>query len=295
MDDLSAPIEEVSDGELIKNRSSQDILASLGFDSFDSVWNFQGGTVIKDILTRTVTRIDIQEGAETRTLFLKRHKGEFIGFQRVREAFWRGRAPAQGRREFENICEFRKRHIPAVEPVAAGRKVYRSFWADSFLITKDFSPYISLEYLFEKQPEFLKGPDGEARRKILLDEVARLARMMHQAGLNHRDFNATHILLHTDDASPTPKLALFDLQRVDRRTIFRHRWGPRTIARLNYTLPDELFDVESRLNLYLAYKNHDRLHLWDRLEWSWILKKTERIRRHTEKILERRKANAHAL
>jgi hypothetical protein len=58
----------------------------------------------------------------------------------------------------------------------------------------------------------------------------------------------------------------------------------KSLARLNYTLPDELFDTEDRIHLFLSYKNKSRLQMWDRLQWFWIKKKTARIKRHTEKM-----------
>ena len=61
------------------------------------------------------------------------------------------------------------------------------------------------------------------------------------------------------------------------------RWKIKSLARLNYTLPNELFTPEDRINLLRFYKKKKRMNFLDRLEWFWILKKTDRIRRHTEK------------
>jgi Lipopolysaccharide kinase (Kdo/WaaP) family. len=127
--------------------------------------------------------------------------------------------------------------------------------------------------LLRDRPQFLTGKDGVARKKILLKKVALLARRMHQEGFNHRDFNATHILLHYGNGSDIPKIALFDLQRVDRRRFLKFRWMIKSLSELNYTLPDGLFEAEDRIYLFQAYKGKNRLRCWDRLQWFWITRK----------------------
>jgi len=132
------------------------------------------------------------------------------------------------------------------------------------------------------------GPEGEAKKRLMINEISILARRMHQNGFNHRDFNATHILLHYDIGADVPKIALFDLQRVERRKFFKFRWKIKSLARLNYTLPDDIFSAKDRLYIFLSYKGKDRLSPGDRLQWFWIKRKTAKIKRHTDKMLARR-------
>jgi heptose I phosphotransferase len=243
---------------------------------------------IKQIKARSVIRIEARNHNEKRYFYLKRHNSEFVVFRRLLALLLPKWIVSQGRREFENIYDFRKHNLATVVPVAAGEKFVRLFWAESFLITEDFSPSISMEDLLRDQPEFLMGIEGAPRKRILLNDIALFARRMHQEGFNHRDFNATHILLQYDNGSDVPKIALFDLQRVDRRKFLRFRWMIKSLARLNYTLPDEIFDAEDRVYLFLSYKGNNKLHVWDRLQWFWIKRKTTRIKRHTEKMMARR-------
>jgi len=142
-----------------------------------------------------------------------------------------------------------------------------------------------LEELLEYRPHFFMDPAGETKKKILINEMAVLARRMHQNGFNHRDFNATHILLHYDNGSDVPKIALFDLQRINRNRFSKFRWKIKSLARLNYTLPDDIFSAEDKLNIFLSYKGKKRLNPKDSLEWLWIKRKTAKIKRHTEKKL----------
>jgi len=273
---------------LTLNNEYQELMERAPFHSFESIWNFSNGETIKQIKARSVIRLEIRHHDIKRTFYIKLHNSEFIGLSRLFSRLFPRRSLSQGRLEFENICAFRKNSLPTVVPVAAGEKFSRFFWARSFLITEDFSPFISLEALLENQPQFLSGPKSENRKRILLREIAVLARKMHQNGFNHRDFNATHILLNYDNGSDIPQIALFDFQRVEKRMYFRFRWKIKSIARLNFTLPDDIFNKKDRIFILLSYKDKKSFNFLDRMQWFWIEMKTAKIKRHTEKIIDRK-------
>jgi hypothetical protein len=158
-------------------------------------------------------------------------------------------------------------------------------WVESFFVTEDFTPFVLLEDLIRDRPGLFEGPGSERVKNELLAEIARLAKRMHTCGFHHLDFNATHILIHCP-ASVCEKLQIgfFDLQRVSRNRCFRWRWMIKGLARLNQTLPPHMFSEADRLHLFLSYKNRTRLGLWGRVQWLWLKRKTERIRKHTRKI-----------
>jgi hypothetical protein len=289
MQQFTGAIDCIESDHLIVNMAYQEFLARICFNSFESVYNYSKGDAIKRIRAKTVLRLEFNDKGAKRIFYLKRHGKEFIGFTGLLQRFFTRSGRSQGRLEFENICDFRKNNFPTVVPVAAGEKFCRILWVKSFLITEDFSPYISLEELLEHQPQFFTSPEGVQRKRILLDELSRLARNMHQRGLNHLDFNATHILVHYENGSLPPKLALFDFQRVSKRKFVRFRWKIKSLARLNYSLPVEIFTEEDRLYLFMSYLKKNKLANTDRLQWLWFNRKTARIKHHTDKILARRK------
>jgi heptose I phosphotransferase len=288
MKDFSSTVNRIETKHLVVNQDYQKLLQDIKFDSFESIWQHRNGETIKNIKKRSVTRIEINQHNQNKIIYLKRHHIEFVGLSRLLSRFFSKYGLSQGRLEFENICDFRNNNLPTVIPVAAGEKFFRFFWAESFLITEDFSPYIALEELLEYRPHFFTGPAGETKKKILINEMAVLARRMHQNGFNHRDFNATHIILNYDNETDVPKIALFDLQRIDRNKFFKFRWKIKSLARLNYTLPDDIFSAEDKLNIFLSYKGKKRLNPKDSLEWLWIKRKTAKIKRHHEKTLAKR-------
>ncbi|UCH23873.1 MAG: hypothetical protein JSU83_12015 [Deltaproteobacteria bacterium] len=287
---LTSPIDFIETNHLIINKKYSTLMEQIGFDSFDSIYDHSSGDVIKKIKDKAVMRLEFQHENIKHAFYLKRHDVKFAALARLLSPFASRLRFSQGRLEFENICSFRNCKFPTVVPVAAGEKFVRIFWAKSFLITEDFSPFVSLEELLVKQPQLFMGPDGQNRKEILLNSIARLAREMHRQGFNHLDFNATHILLHYDNESSVPKIALFDFQRVDKRKFFRFRWKIKSLARLNYSLPHEIFSEKDRMDLFLFYLNKKRLRSFDRLQWLWVKRKTARIKHHTDKILAKREA-----
>ena len=285
MKDFFSSINCLENKHIILNGIYLDILKKIQFNSFEFVWEFLDGETIKKIKARSVIRFGIQTDSGKRVFYLKRHNTKFVGTQRFFSLFFPKLVLSEGKREFKNICDFRKGGLGTVLPVAAGERLVNFFWVQSFLITEDFSPFISLEYMLRDNSEFFMEKDGYEKKRILINKIGMLARKMHEKGFNHRDFNATHILLNYKDESDVPDIALFDLQRVDRSHFFRFRWIVKSLAELNYTLSDSLFDEEDRICLLLSYKGKKKLNAWNRLQWFWIKRKTARIKRHTEKML----------
>ena len=289
MKDFSSQIECIKKDHLIFNKDYLEVLDDMHFDSFESVWKYQDGKTIKKIKARSVIRFEMQSGSGRKYFYLKHHNTKFVGIKRILALFFPKLISSEGKREFENICDFRKGGLGTVLPVAAGERFVKLFWLQSFLITEDFSPFISLEYMLRDNPEFFMGENDSSRKRNLINRIGIFAGRMHEKGFNHRDFNATHILLYYKDKSDAPDLALFDLQRVDRNSVSRFRWVIKSLSELNFTLPESIFNEKDRISLLLSYKGKKKLNAWDRLQWLWIKKKTARIKRHTEKMMARRK------
>lgn len=281
MNKLAGSIIRRKENSLLLNQAFRDLLKSNGLLDFETIYRFEGGQSVKKISSRSIVRIKL-DAPEKHTLYLKRHVSERI------KPFISSGTPSQGRLEFENICDFRENSIPTVTPVACGEHRIHSNQVESFVLTEDFHPWISLEELIRERPGFFKGRQGTVHKKVLLDKLGQLAKKMHRSGFNHRDFNATHILLRYTDAGQLHEPALFDLQRVDRKRMFRLRWIIKALAELNYSLPEDLFTPEDRRRLFQAYHGKSTLSIWNQFQCLWIQKKTARISRHTDHMMAKR-------
>jgi len=289
MKDFSSQIECIKKDHLIFNKDYLEVLDNMRFDSFESVWKYQDGETIKKIKARSVIRFEMQSDSGRKYFYLKHHNTKFVGIKRILALFFPKLIPSEGKREFENICNFRRGGLGTVSPVAAGERFVKLFWLQSFLITEDFSPFISLEYMLRDNPEFFMDENDSSRKRNLINRLGIFARRMHEKGFNHRDFNATHILLYYKDKSDAPDIALFDLQRVNRNSASRFRWVIKSLSELNFTLPESIFNKKDRISLLLSYKGKKKFNAWDWLQWLWIKKKTAKIKRHTEKMMAKRK------
>lgn len=273
---------------MVVNRDFLPALKAAGMADFESVFYYQGGTVVKRIKARNVTRIAIGDPSQTRDLYLKRHLGARATLGELLAAWILGRSLSPGMVEFENICAFRKHGLATVTPVAAGQRRIGTWRYESFLITESVSPFTSLEAIIRHEPARFEGPKGQAFKRSLLSAIGDLARRMHTSGFNNRDFNATHVLIGPDSVNEAVGLALYDLQRVDRKKWMHFRWMIKTMAELIYSMPAPLFSDQDHRRLYAAYTGRSGQGCRDRFFRWWINKKVERIARHTENIRRRR-------
>ncbi|MBN1545591.1 MAG: hypothetical protein JW902_02925 [Syntrophaceae bacterium] len=278
---------------MVVNRDYVFILESCGLLDFDRLYHYQGGIAVKQIRDRSVLRLDVHDGTKNKVFYLKRHSAVRCGFQELITNRMTGHSPSPGMSEFENICDFRTRRIPTVTPVAAGERRVGFARYESFLLTESYDPYISLEEIIYHHPEMLQGADGRLHKEKLIESIAKLARQMHDAGFNHRDFNATHVLVGPEGNDGNLPLALFDLQRMDRKKWLRWKWFIKIMAELSYTMPEPLFNDQDRLLLYQSYKGSFTLQMLDRALLKLIKMKMKKISRHTDKIRVRRNKENH--
>lgn len=277
--------------DMVVNADFNSLLAENGLLDYERLLRREGGTVVKKIGERSVVRFDLNQDGRTRRFFLKRHRavrpdlGAWIG----RGCSARGLSP--GMAEFQNICDFRKGGLPTVTLVAAGERRTGPFRFESFLLTEDFAPYVSLESLIREHPERFSGPEGTLWKHRLLAAIGRLAAAMHAQGFNHRDFNATHILIGPGDETGAVSLSLFDFQRVDRRAWLRMKWRVKLLAELFFTLPEPLFDREDRRLLYRTFRGTGRIRPVDTLTLALVERKIARIARHMRKVNARKQAD----
>lgn len=259
------------------------LLADHQLTDFDALWHISQGKLVKRIAARSVTRLCLTSDSAAKTLYLKRHFQENPGIRGWLRRILKKQGVSQGWLELENLRLFKAKGLPTITPVAAGERITGLLQAESFLVTEDFAPYVALEDMLQEQPTFFQGSEGKARKAILLQKIAALAKTMHSRGLNHRDFNSTHILVHYPEDTNTPELALFDLQRIEKHPLLRLRWKIKSLARLNYSLPRDVFTPQDRLQLFLYYQQRNHLCWRDFWQWHWLEKKTARIKKHTEK------------
>ncbi len=230
---------------------------------------------------RTVYRIEKEECA----YFLKRHAGTPI--TTAIGLLLRYRRPmSNARLEWEAIELMEMIGIRTVPAVAAGEKLTWRFWEEnSFLLTAKLPDGESLEAILGRGERL-----GYRSREELAQRIGGLARRLHKAGYAHRDFYLGHIYA-VGGLAGKYTLHLLDLQRVMRGARLYNHWSLKDMTALYFsstgitaiTNSDRMRVVKSYLGIGILTPKAKRfIHK--------ILKKSERVERHTKKLLARRRA-----
>ncbi len=204
-------------------------LAALGDGAsfFESLARMEG-EVYREVARRRTFRFE--HGGEA--YFAKLHFG--VGWREIFKNLLSLRLPVvSAESERKAIARLRAAGVPTMEVVGFFERGSNPATRQSVIVTRELKDSISLETLFLQQTV-----PAQVRRR-LVEEVARLTRMMHQAGVNHRDLYICHF--HVDQSSlyePTPRLHVIDLHRAQVRPRTPQRWLVKDIAGLLFSSAD---------------------------------------------------------
>ena len=125
-------------------------------------------------------------------------------------------------------------------------------------------------------------PGGAARRdpdlQRIVVQVAQIARLLHGAGYNHRDFYCCHFLIK--ELSPGAfDIRLIDLQRAERRRWFRRRWIVKDLAQLAYSAPRDRIGCKHQIALMHHYLGVRKLRPRDKRLIRAVLGKVRNMQR----------------
>ena len=186
------------------------------------------GEVFRKIDDRRTIKVRIGTAA----YFAKIHQG--VGWVEILKNLMQGRLPVLGaRNEWLALCALRNAGVRSMTPVLFCERGLNPATRQSAILTESLESKITLED-FETTESDLK--------RNLIAEVATMARKMHQAGINHRDFYLCHFLLDLplvedrDDAPGAPPvLHLIDLHRAQIRQNVPRRWIVKDLGSLLFS------------------------------------------------------------
>lgn len=206
-----------------------------------SIWNeqpdaftaarLQEGAVCR----RREGRRTLRFAYDGRGYFLKYHQG--VGWPEIAKNLVQLKKPVLG-------AEAEYRAIRAVDAAGLDTLTVAGFGSrgadpasrESFLVTDDLADCFSLEELGEQW--LVSGGDLRLKRE-LIRRVARIVRVMHDAGVNHRDLYLGHFLMPRTAiaraASDAP-LYLIDLHRSQVRRRVPRRWLVKDLGGLYFSV-----------------------------------------------------------
>ena len=265
--------EDWDSGRLRVNRQFVSVLRANGLTSFQSLMEFQGGSIAKNVRPdRVTTRFVLTDqcGRE-QAFYIKRHDPP--SWKEYVKPLLRLTWPIIGaRNEWNAIIRFHQAGIRTMTPVAFGQHA-----AHSFVVTQAIE---GCRKLSDWAGEHLSAPPRSFNRQTreLIDSVADVTRWMHNVGLHHQDFYLCHLLV--PETNGRRDVIVIDLGRARFQRRLSRRWIVKDLAQLNYSAPR--CSRSERCRFLRSYLGR-RFRVKDRRLIRKILRKSQRIARHSEK------------
>jgi heptose I phosphotransferase len=216
--------------QLTLNAEIKNALPKTNVSPFDYLMQIEG-TVYRELENRRTQRIVINDQG----YFIKQHFG--VGWREIFKNLFQGRLPIiSAENEVRAIQRLHQLDIPTQEIAGFGYRGLNPAHKQSFLITKELINFITLEDLTKP---WKNSPPAFSFKFLLIQEVARHARNLHRAGINHRDFYICHFLLDLlEYRKQSIKLYLIDLHRAQIRQRTPTRWLIKDLAGLYFSSKD---------------------------------------------------------
>lgn len=199
-----------------------------GQDPFEAVTKLEGD-VFRALESRRTLRFTFAD----RSWFIKIHRGTTL--KEVLKNLTALRLPVLGAdREWIAIHRLKSLGVDTMTGAGFGQRGINPLERESFIITEDLSPTISLE---DYCANWLDVPPSLKEKRRIIQRIAEMVRKMHGGGINHRDCYICHFLLHlpyhpTDDEM---KISVIDLHRAQVRRKVPLRWRNKDLIGLYFS------------------------------------------------------------
>lgn len=214
------------------------------------------GQVTREVSDRQTLRFELNGCGYYR----KWHAG--VGWKEILKNILQLRAPVLGaKNEWNALNKLHALAIPSLTPVAYGRRGVNPAQQKSFIITRELENLVQVDHFFSQNKV---AP--QLKWKILI-KVAQIARELHAAGINHRDFYLCHFVLHKDSLANNhpeslsdlagPEIYLIDLHRAQMRAKVPERWLIKDLSGLLFSAMDLGFTQRDYWRFVRVYFNQE--------------------------------------
>lgn len=207
--------------------------------------------------------------------FIKQHTG--VGWREIFKNLFQGRLPIlSAENEWRAIQKLETLGVGVPKVVGYGKRGVNPAKLESFILMEELAPTISLEELC--QPWEQSPPTFNEKRQ-LIGAVARIARLLHENGMNHRDFYLCHFL--RDQAG---LLFLIDLHRAQIRGTTPERWIIKDLAGLYFSCKNIGLTQRDIYRFMIGYRNkawHELINT-EAAFWQRVKTRGNTYRDHTK-------------
>jgi tRNA A-37 threonylcarbamoyl transferase component Bud32 len=234
------------------------------------------GPIVSGHPDRHVARVELKSGGTTVAAYLKReHRHAWR--DRLASAWAGSGFVSKSRREARTLDALRRAGIGCPEWIAVGEDDH----GRSFLLIRALTDARDLRLLLRESPASGRAQQGPRHQRRLARELGEALARLHDAGFDHPDLHAKHILVDSNLRS----IHFLDCQRVRRRRHldWQRRWH--NLAALDATLDEHLASSRDRLVCLRAYL---RATLASRVPGDVLTDSARRVRRQARRLLGRR-------
>ncbi len=206
-----------------------------GKDPFTEAFNLTG-----EIVRQVKNRRTIKTVIGGRDCYVKLHTG--VGWRQILKDLGMLKLPVLGAdNEYQAVKLLHRLDISTTPLYGFGSKGRNPARRQSFIITRDVGNLLTLE---DAALIWQSAPPSPMFRRMLVRETARISRLIHSHGINHRDYYICHFLIVGSDRQTgyipdtPPKLCLIDLHRAQIRSATPYRWRLKDIAGIWFSAMD---------------------------------------------------------
>ncbi len=217
----------------------------------------------------------------SKAYFAKVHTG--VGWGEILKNILRLRRPViSASNEWRGLQCLPKLGIAVPKLVAYGSLGVNPARLRSFVITEALDNTITLEVLCRQW----RDQFPENFKRVLINEIARITRILHEHGMNHRDFYLCHFRIDADVAASACSdsfdgLYLMDLHRVQSRPRVPLRWRVKDLAGLLFSAFDAPMTSRDLLRFAARYRaaSPRQARQQDRRLWRRVYRVAARLYR----------------
>lgn len=225
------------------------------FDAFGKVMTLKG-KAFRDVPGRKTSLVELAG----HRYFIKQHFG--VGWREILKNLLSFKKPVlSAMTEVKAIKKITELGIATTPLVAYGQRGCNPASIESFVMTKDLGDIISLEDLCANWRE--SPPERSFKRKLIV-AVAKVAKKIHENGVNHRDFYLCHLCLDNSNLSKV-SLYLIDLHRVIIHSKPSVTANMKDVAALYFSSLDFGFTARDYLLFKRHYSKNNKL-FWQQVE-----------------------------
>ena len=250
-------------------------------------------SIFDQMMALSGERFRHQEGRMTQRVmlggknyFIKQHAG--IGWKEIIKNLLQLRLPVMSaKNEWLAIQKLQSLNVAVPDVIAFGKRGKNPAKLQSFVLMQELAPVVSLETLCSR---WAVTPPPFAFKRMLIEEVARITRTLHENGINHRDLYICHFLLDTyhgplDVHPKNIKLYLIDLHRAQIRRSTPKRWVIKDLTGLYFSSKDIGLTQRDLYRFMKMYRNKPLREIIgsEKTFWQKVVERGEQLYRDHRK------------